>query len=203
MCDLDRDSLTTIILAGEPRGWWDNQNIIYKDQKNNFMVFDVINNSTRMLFSAEAISNTLQKLDLPIDREGLTAFCHWNGHHNDVLFTQGKERAWGESFILKADRTNQTLKLVFRDFKFRWGGYFNSDMTLYVYEGERGQPGAGGNGSVLLRDLSNNTERTLVPADNGGQYSLPRFCDGGVIYWRKRQLWRVDIGGANNAPLIP
>jgi tetratricopeptide (TPR) repeat protein len=39
--------------------------------------------------------------------------------------------------------------------------------------------------------------------DLGHLYSLVRFCDGGVIYWRKKHLWRIDLNGSNNAPLIP
>jgi hypothetical protein len=103
---------------------------------------------------------------------------------------------------LKADRAGPALRLVDRDFKFQWGGHFNAAGTLYVYEGESGAPGKGGDGAVYLRDLASNTNLILVPPDNRGQYSLPRFCGDSVIYWRIKLLRRVDLDGKNDAPLL-
>ncbi len=44
---------------------------------------------------------------------------------------------------------------------------------------------------------------TIVPPDNRGQYSLARFCSDGVICSRNGLLWRTDLNGNNNAPLLP
>jgi len=205
LCDLESNLFTRIKIDGEPHGWWDEKNILFKDKQNNFNLLDVTTHKTNTIFAATAISRCLQELGLPDDSHpgGITAFSHWNGRDNDILFTEYKEKNRGKSFLLKADRKDLSLKLLYRDFKFQWGGYLDADCTHYVYEGESGPPGTGGNGGVYLRNLTNGTTRTLVEPDNGGQYSLVRFCDDGVIYWRKRLLWRVDLNGSNNAPLIP
>jgi hypothetical protein len=206
LCDLESNLFTKIEVDGFPQGWWDEKSILFKDPLNNFRIFDVVTRETSTVFGATAVSNYLQQLNLPLDAlgsAGLVAMCHWNGRDNDILFTQASERNWGRSFLLKADRKDMSLKLLYRDFKFQWGAHLDSDCTLYVYEGESGQPGRGGNGGVYLRNLTNDTTVTLVEPDNAGQYSLVRFCDDGVIYSRKRLLWRVDLNGSNNAPLLP
>jgi hypothetical protein len=204
LCDLESNRFVRIKVDGEPLGWWDEQKILFKDKLNNFNLFDVTTHRTNIVFAATTISRFLQELGLPDDSHpgGITALCHWNGRDNDILFTEYKEKNWGTSFLLKADRKDLSLRLLYRDFKFQWGGHLDSDCIHYVYEGESGQPGRGGNGGVYLRNLTNNTTLTLVEPDNGGAYSLMRFCDDGVIYSRKRLLWRVDLNGSNNAPLI-
>jgi hypothetical protein len=117
--------------------------------------------------------------------------------------TLESQKNWGQAFLVKVDPSDLSFKLLDRDFKFQWSGHLNADCTLYLYQGESAGPGKGGNGGVYLRNLTNNTTMTLVEPDNGGQYSLVRFCDDGVIYWRKRHLWRIDLDGSNNVPLIP
>jgi hypothetical protein len=92
---------------------------------------------------------------------------------------------------------------LYRDFELNPRGRLDNDCTHFVYDGEGPQPGKGGNGGVYLKNLTNNTIVTPVEPDNGGQYSLARFYDGAVIYWRKKLLWRVDFTGSNNAPLLP
>ncbi len=203
LCDLESNLFTKIKIEGEARGWWDERNILFRDYPNNFSLFDVVTRKTNTIVTSAAISAALQKFDLPTDTADITAICHWNGKENDILLTKSSERNWGECFLLQVDRKDLSVKLLQRDFKFQWSGHFDADLTHYVYQGESGKPGSGGNGAVYLRNLTNNTTMTLVEPDNGGQYSLVRFCDDGVIYWRKKLIWRVDLDGRNNGPLIP
>jgi hypothetical protein len=202
LCDLESNIFTRIKLDGDLKGWWDDQNILFKDSGNNFIRFDVGTRQTNTLFSAEAIAKLLEQMGLPRDPAGIGVFCTWNGSDYDVYFTQQKEKSWGESFLLKADRSGNTLKLIHRDFKFEWLGKLDAEGTHYLYQGERGQPGQGGNGGVFLRDLTDNSTRTLVEPDNGGQYALARFCGDGVIYSRKGILWRVNLDGTDNGPIF-
>ena len=74
---------------------------------------------------------------------------------------------------------------------------------MFVYQGESGAPGSGGNGAVYLRDLSDNSVHTLVPPNNKGQYAIPRFYGDEVIYFRDRVIWRIGLDGSNNVPLFP
>jgi hypothetical protein len=203
LCDLQSNRFTKIRIDGEPRGWWDEQTILFKDPLNNFGLYEVPWGRTRTVFSAATIARALEELDLPGDAAALTAFCHWNGQDYDIYFTQAHEKSWGESFLLKADRAEPSLKLLYRTFKFEWLGNLDADGTHYLYQGEKGLPGKGGNGGVYLRDLASNTTRTIIEPDNGGQYALCRFYGDSIIYWRKKLLWRVDLNGSNNVPLLP
>jgi len=201
LCDLESNLFTKIKIEGRPLGWWDGHTILFRDHPNNFSLYDVVTRRTNTVITSAAIATCLQKLNLPDDTADITAICHWNGTDNDILLTKSSEKNWGECFMLKVDRNDLSLKLLYRDFKFQWLGRLDGDCTHYIYEGESGKPGRGGNGGVYLRNLTNGTTLTLVEPDNGG-YSLASFCDGGVIYSRKRLLWRVDLDGSNNAPLI-
>ena len=203
LCDLESNLFVRMKVDGELLGWWDGERILFKDRLNNFNAFDVTTHKTNTVFAAAAISRSLQELGLSGEPGGITAMYHWNGHDNDILFTEAKEKNFGRSFLLKADRKDLSLKLLYRDFKFQWLGHLDADCTHYLYEGESGRPGGGGNGGVYVRNLTNDTTLTLVEPDNGGQYSLARFWDDGVIYSRKRPLWRVELNGSNNVPLIP
>lgn len=203
LCDLEGKLFTKIKIEGELLGWWDEEHILFKDKLNDFDLFDVTTHKTNTVFAAAAISRCLQDLRLRGEPADVTAKSHWNGRDNDILLTDAKEMNSGRSFLLKADQKDLSLKLLYRDFEFQWGGNLDSDCTHYVYAGESGQPGQGGNGGVYLRNLTNGTTLTLVEPDNGGQYSIPRFYDSGVIYKRKRILWKVDLDGSNNEPLIP
>jgi hypothetical protein len=205
LCDLESNVFTKIKIDGEPLGWWDGENILFKDKSDNFSLFDVTTHTARTAFAATVIATRLRELGLPDDPLplGITAFCHWNGHDNDILFTEYKAKNSGRSFLLKADRKDLTLKLLYKEFQFQWLGHLDADCTHYLYEGESGKPGQGGNGAVYLRNLLNDATMTLVEPDNRGQYSLASFWDDGVVYSRNRLLWRVDLNGSNNVPLIP
>lgn len=203
VCDLESNRFWKVKIGGEPLGWWDEKNILLKDATNNFRLFDVVRGVATNLFSSQLMMERLKGLGLSADPSDITAIRHFNGDGNDILLTLESQKNWGRSFLAKVDQSDLSFRLLCADFQFQWGGHFDKDCTHYVYEGESGGPGKGGNGGVYLRSLTNNTTMTLVEPDNGGQYSLVRFCDDGVIYWRKRLLWRVDLDGSNNAPLIP
>jgi hypothetical protein len=204
ICDLQSNLFTRVTIDGDPEGWWNDHTILFKDSLHNLKLFDVATHATSTLLTAEAISASLQELGLSPKAAALAVLCHWNGRDYDVLLTEDKEKNWGDSFLVRAERgeSKVVLKLISRAFKFQWGGHFNAERTLYLYEGENGPPGRGGNGAVFIRDMADGSSRTVVPPDNGGQYSLPRFGGEGVIYWRKRLLWQVDLNGSNNVPLL-
>ena len=202
LCDLTSNRFTKITINGKLVGWWDEQTILLKDEGNSFVLMDVITRQTNTLFSAQATSKLLQKMGLPDDPADIGSFFNWNGRGYDFFFAVEKEKHSGESFLLKLDQSDRTLKLVKRKFAFHHLGFLDAEGTHYLYEGESGTPGNGGNGGVFVRDLSDDSVQTLVPPDNGGQYSLARFCGDSVIYWRKNVLWRIDLNGSNNAPLF-
>jgi hypothetical protein len=202
VCDLESNRFFTVQLAGDLRGWWDEQHILVKEPQKDFVLFDVVTRQTNELFSVETISNLLTKLNLPGNAAELSTWSWWNGRDYNFIFAAAKERNWGRSFVLRAEHSNPELRPFSSDFKFQWLGRFDADGTHYVYPGESGPPGRGGDGGVYLRNLTNNTTVTLVAPDNGGQYSLPRFFGDGVIYSSNGLLWRVGLNGSNNVPLL-
>jgi len=208
LCDMKSNLFTRINIGGQLVGWWDEHTLLVHDGTNNLVLRDVTTRQTEPLLSAEEISKLLQKMGLPSRADDIGRArapwlsSHWNGRAYDFFFTVAKEENWESQFLVKLDRNNRTLNLVKRDFKSHHLGFFDANATHYIYEGENGAPGRGGNGAVYICDLSDDSVRTLVPPDNGGQYSLARFCGDGVIYMHKRVLWRVELDGSNNMPLF-
>ncbi|HEX5223367.1 MAG TPA: hypothetical protein VFZ59_27650 [Verrucomicrobiae bacterium] len=200
------DSFTRVPLRGQLRGWWDDQNVFLEAENHDFILYDVERRQTTTLFRANEVHEALERWKLPSDPANVVAFANWNGREYDFyLAEKDYERQARKCFLLKIERTTPrpTLKLVSPDFQFAWGGRFNAEGTHFLYQGESGGPGSGGNGAVYLRDLSDNSVRTLVPPDNKGRYAIPRFYGDEVIYFRDRVLWRIGLDGSNNVPLFP
>ena len=203
LCDLASNLFTKITISGQLVGWWDEHTLLVHDEGNNLVLTDVTTHQTNTLLSAEATAEFMQKIGLPRGSADKGWWgSNWSGRGYDFFLTLESEKNWGESFLLKLDRSERTLKVVKRNFKSQHLGFLDAEATHYLYEGENGVRGRGGNGGVYLRDLSDDSLKTLVPPDNAGQYSLARFCGDGVIYIRKNVLWRVDLNGSNNAPLF-
>ncbi|MDB6108877.1 MAG: hypothetical protein JWR69_627, partial [Pedosphaera sp.] len=203
LCDLDQAAFRKIKFAGRLQGWWDDHQILAKDPADNFVLLDITTGKTATLFTATTFANTLQQLGLATNLAPVIAFPNWNGHAFDFYFNAPTNRVAGNSYLLKADRTDNTLKLVSRDFEFKWGGRLDATGSHYLYDGESGAPGRGGNGGVYLRDLTDNTTRTIVPPDNKGQYAISRFYKESVIYCTNRLIWRIDLSGSNNTQILP
>jgi len=201
--DFQNDSLSRISMSGYFCGWWDDQHVLLRDERQDYLLYDVAKRQNTLLLSAETIRQTLKQLNLPSDPTNVVSLANWNGREYDFYFVERDYKYWAKCFVLKLDRTlPPALKLVFPEFKFERDGRFNPEATQFLYPGEGGATGRGGNGAVYLRDLSDNAVRTLVPPDNKGQYSIPRFYGNEVIYYRNRVLWRMGLDGSNNVPLF-
>jgi hypothetical protein len=202
LCDLETGVFEKIKLQGDLQGWWDDIHILIRDPANNFILFDISTRMTNTLFSADALAHSLRQMDLT-NTGRIRAINNWNGRDYDFYFAlQNESYSAGESFLLKANHADPALKLLYRKFKFEHLGRLDVSATHYLYNGESGLPGRGGNGGVFLRELSDNTLRTLVPPDGSGQYALPRFYGDEVIYFRNRQPWRMNLNGNSNVPLL-
>jgi hypothetical protein len=204
LCDLDNATFQEIEFPGRLEGWWDEQNILVKDPGNNFVLLDVTTQKSSTLFSAESFANSLQQMRLATNLDPVATIHNWNGREFDFYF-HSPTNYWiaAKSYLLKADRTNRALVLVQRDFDFRWGGKLDASGTHYMYEGESGAPGSGGNGGVFLRNLSDNTIRTIIPPDNKGQYAIARFYKDSILYFTNRLIWRIGLNGSNNVQVLP
>ncbi len=177
LCDLESQTFTQIPVPGELQGC-----------------------------TATSISTFLTQVGLTNELADLSAFANWNGHDFDFYFgIKGLINGLGKggSFLLKADRAGPALKLLYRNFDFRWGGVLDNTGRHYLYDGEPGAPGQRGNGGVYLRDLTNHSTFTVVPPDNKGQYAIPRFYGNEVIYFRNRVLYRIRLDGSGDEPLLP
>lgn len=204
LCDLSTGSGRNIPIHGQTKGWWSEREVMVQTGTNSFELLDVETQTNRTLFTPKYINDFLTDADLKTPC-ALEAVAIWNGHGYDFYFSE-KEHIHGlsgtNSFLLKAERAGPALKLLSRDFKFQWGVYLDSAATRYLYEGESGKPGNGGNGAVYLRSLTNGTTITVVPPDSRGQYAIPRFYGDEVIYFHNRLLQRVRLDGSNSEPIL-
>ncbi|MGC3960266.1 MAG: hypothetical protein QM813_20760 [Verrucomicrobiota bacterium] len=204
--DFETERYARVSQAGRIRGWWDEQRILLHVNDRDFVLYDVVQQKTNLFFSAAELQQTLKDAQLPDDPANVDSFANWNGREYDFYFVERDyEYRAKRCFLLKVDRskTPPVLKVVSREFQFAWGGTFNPDASRYLFQGETGASGSGGNGAVYLRDLTDNSERTLVPPDNKGQYAIPRFFGNEVIYFRDRAIWRIGQDGQHNVPLFP
>jgi hypothetical protein len=204
LCDLETAIFEKIRVRGDLQGWWDDSQILFRDPANNFILFDVVTRKTNMLFSADALANSLRQMDITNSPGIIRAINVWNGRDYDFYLALQKESyGAGESFLLKTSHKDPAPRLLYPKFKFEHLGRLDASATHYLYNGESGSPGRGGDGAVLLRDLSNDTVQTLVPPDGGRQYALARFYRDEIIYFRNRLPWRMQLNGSNNVPLFP
>jgi len=227
LCDLDKESMQKISFTGELRGWWDDHAIVATDSGNNFELFDVISRKASPLFTAADVTQFLAAQGItnypanysPVASPGQLAYVpvktnqpagyfpifNWNGSNYDFYLTGDRRNGLdtNATFVLRVQHDGPRFTLLSRNFQLHWAGYFDDSGTHYLYSGESGAPGSGGNGGVYLRAVSNNLDRVLVPPDNAGQYALARLYGNTVVYWRKEQLWRVDINTTNSSKLFP
>jgi len=202
LCDLEKKTFTTINAPSGSSGWWDNQTIVIKDPKNNFVLHDVVTSKTSSLISVGEISNLLSGADIPdADPGRANLFTIWNGRENDFYLTDTHKK-WlaTNSFLARVEHSSGKLKLLDRDFKFEWSDHLDVSGTLYLHSGRT--PGDRSS-AVLLRNLKQNTTTTLVESDGGKQFSIPRFYGNSAIYVRSNTLWRIDLNGSNNTRLFP
>jgi hypothetical protein len=199
VCDLETAEFKNLN-PGDPVGWWDAENILISSAPNTLMLCNVTTGNTTNLFTAAHINSFLKKNSL--SNATVTTFTKWNGSGYDTYLAPSDQRNWGKGFLLKVNHTNHSLSIVDSAFQFRWSGHIDPIDRYYLYSGEFGQPGKGGDGSVMLRDLRDNSVRTLVPPNKSRQYSLCRFDDTGVLYLTNRHIWHIDLNGSNNVPLF-
>lgn len=199
--DLERKTLVRIHPHGWPQGWWDERSMVIKDPANNFILCDVSTARTSPLLSAAQVTGFFDQMHIPADPATASLFSVWNGKENDFYLTD-LHKKWEavESFLIKVGRPGPTLSLISANFKFEWSDHLDSTASYYLYSGrDSGQASS----AVFLRDLRNSTDRTLIPSDGGGYFSIPRFYREGVIYVRSNMLWRIDLHGSNQTRIFP
>jgi hypothetical protein len=204
VCDVEQRKLKPFRFTGDLLGWWDEHQIFTRDQSTNFVAYDIQTGLASNLFSLKAIAEFMAKSGLTNDPAGLAATSAWNGSNYDWYFSGDRRSGLNtnSTFLLKAEPSGPTLKLLLHDFRFQWLGHFDGSGTSYLYPGERGAPGTGGDGSLYLKDLVGNVTHTLLPPA-GGNYILARQSGDTLIYSSNRVLWRVDLNTTNAELLFP
>jgi hypothetical protein len=202
--DFERRSFTKIFVPGYPVGWWDERTIVIDSLNDDFDLFDVQTRTARVLFSAAQIKTFFARAGITNAVRDIYPFFNWNGTNYDFFFgPKNKTRGLhGDGFLLKVNRAGPSLELLSTNFGYRWGGVFDRSATHYLFPGESGTPGRSGDGSVCLRDLSDGKITTIVPPDNKGRYSLPKFYGTEVIYLRDRMTHRIGLDGSNDALVL-
>lgn len=205
LCNLEKQTFQSFNIDGFPTGWWDERHIMIRSPGGEFSLLNVARRETRLLFGTNQVMNLLSDIGLTNGPSTLGARTSWNGADYDFYFGPVTHIAGltnEPSFLLKADKENNALRLVSSEFQYRWGASFDVTGTRYLFQGEQGGPGKGGDGGVYLRDLNEGTVATLVPPDYGGQYAIPRFYSNEVIFFRNRVLHRVSQDGGSIEPLL-
>jgi hypothetical protein len=204
LCDLEQEKMTLVPNPpGSVQGWWDDHRLLMAAQ-HNFLLYDVITRQSTNLFTSAQLQQFLKQSNLPDGLDQFAATPTWTGDSYTFLFSARTNWAVGSYYLLKNNtgEMSPVLEVFKRDFQFQQHGRFNSDATLYVFPGETGQPGQGGNGSVHIRDVQTGETRTLVESDQSNQYTLPRLYKNRVIYTKSRQLWSIDVNGSNHFKLF-
>jgi hypothetical protein len=203
LCDLEQPSFRQITIHGWPCGWWDDHDILIEMGGNQFDLLDIRTETTRSLFSPADFAQPLTNVISPAMA---ATMANWNGTNYDFYFADRnviRGLNGSNSFVLRASVDSPKPELLYPQFEFRWGGHFDPAGKRYLYPGESGQPGRGGNGSVHLRDLTSGADSTIAPPDKVGSYSTPRFYGNEVIYFHDRRLHRVGLDGSNDAVVLP
>jgi hypothetical protein len=205
LCDLEKESMQKINFIGDLKGWWDDHHLVATDANTNYELFDVINQTVSTLFTTAAVTQFLLAQGITNYPANYSPIFNWNGSNYDFYLTADRRNGLdtNATFVLRIEHDGPRFTLLSRNFQLHWAGYFDASGTHYLYSGESGAPGSGGNGGVYLRDVSNNLDRVLVPPDNHGQYALARLYGNTVIYWRDQMLWRMDINTTNSSRLFP
>lgn len=202
VCDLEKDRLTRIKGARDAHGWWDDHNLLMRDAAGDLVLFDVVTGKTNTLFSVNAIAQSLRESGLTNDAASLTFFSNWNGRDYDFYFIVGP-RDWlanANSFLIKADHTGPSLRLLYRKYSILLLGVLDAAAThcLYVHLESATNASEG----IILRDLRDNTE-VAIDQSGIGSYSAPHFYRDGVLFCSHDELWRADLNGSNHIRLIP
>ncbi len=205
LCDLDQKTLQKISLTSATKGWWDDHQLVVQDVATNLFLFDVVNRRTNALLAGAAITRFLHEQGVPYDSAGLATHIVWNGSNYDLYLSANRVNGLvtNATYLISVNHADAALKLLYTNISFRWSSRLDASATHLLYQGESGGSGTGGNGGVYLRDLTSLTERTLVPPDNRGPYSLARQYLDTVVFWRSNVLWRVDINTTNATRLFP
>ena len=205
VCDLGQETFHKIRFTGSVRGWWDDQRLLIKKPAGDLVLYDVLGGSSSTLFSLDTLSRRLAELGIHDDPATLITYSIWRGSNYEfnLVAKQGWNWYSNGTFMVRVDRSGPALTLAHQNFKFRWLGSFNATETQYVYDGESGEVGRGGNGGVFLLDLASNTITTLVLPDNKGQYAGARFYGDEVVYSRDHELWGIRSDGLGATRLFP
>lgn len=152
----------------------------------------------RRFISAGQVAQCLKNDMTSYDPNQIGGFCTWNGRKNDIYLTDLLLRhRSSESFLIKVERPNGHLKLLYPRFQFEWSSHFDPTGRYYLFSGHEKSTG------VFVRDLESAARRVLVAPDSGQYYSIPQFYRDSVIYVRSNALWRININGSDNIRLFP
>src|SRR5262249_25750723 len=150
--------------SGWPSGWWDDHNIVIQDTNRSFSLYDVVTKKSAPFLDAATLTNFFAEQKIPQGPTNVNAIFMWHGSTPEVYLTDTYQR-WlaAESYLIRVERPDRTLKLLNPSYKFEWSDHFSVGAESYIYSGrEMGQASAG----VYLKNVSTGATNTLV-ADNG------------------------------------
>jgi hypothetical protein len=209
LCDLEKRNIRRVDFVGTIEGWWDETNLVVQSLgANDYSLFNVASRKSAPFIKRDDIQKFLQSQGLN-PQPGFATLFNWSDEHYEMYLTGSHGILWGHTnatFLIKVRHGDPRFTLVCRDFSDREpSACLDSSGTHYLYSGAGYWPSSTpiGNGSVVLRDLTNHSERALVPPNNGSTFAFPAFFSDSIIYWQNPTEWRLDLKTGNSSQLLP
>jgi hypothetical protein len=79
--------LKSFRFTGDLLGWWDDHQIVTRDQSTNFVAYDVQTGLSSNIFTHKAIAEFMAYSGLTNDPTDLAATSEWNGSNYDWYFS--------------------------------------------------------------------------------------------------------------------
>ncbi|MDB6026998.1 MAG: hypothetical protein JWM68_3221 [Verrucomicrobiales bacterium] len=199
--DLERNTLETRVVPGDPFGWWDDTNIFVQTPQNELMLYDVNTRSNSFLLSFSYLAEFFEEHGLTNAPQDAQPFLQWDGTNTVLYLTEGKKR-WlaEESYLIRMERPEPTLTLVSKRFEFELDDHFDPTGTRYLYPESTTNENST---AVVMRDLTTGATHTLESSTSEKAFVMPQFYKDSVIYRRNNGVWQINLTTSNTTRLFP
>lgn len=209
--DFQDQSLTTISTSSKSweGGWLSKHECFYRDSNYNVVVFDVRTQESTVILTPAKLSTFLAHHDLRINqnmlftvrsvptKNGDRMIINGNHYFNSINSTLNEDEAW----VVEIDRESRELKLLHERFPHQRSGKWNSDLTKYLYSGEKK---TNDTDAVYVYDVFSEEVNSIENATHrGNSYSLPNFYGDQIIYVKENAMWIVNDDGTAKRQLFP
>ena len=209
--DLENQSLKTISdTINYQTGWWSNKVILMKNRQYDVVVFNVETEEQRLVFSSQNLLQYIQNQNLHLTQKNMYDLIHyWDGTEYQFLvasynrfprYPDYKPPNPKEMWLIKINKDTMGFETVSTDFPFQETGYWNQDLSKYVFT-EKLEDGSR---ELKLYDLPSNTTQSLLPDDTHlSSESRAGFYHDRIVFNTHKNLWVINQDGSGLRQLFP